>query len=224
MPDLTHLIIGSARRMNAAILFFDLQDFTSTTSRLSNEQTLYILNLIIRGTTKIVRHWGGTIEKNTGDGIMAIVGTETRFEEVIAREAIECAMAIQYVMLKNINPILESNNLPVMGFRMGIDMEEVLISRLGIPRNNFITVIGDAANRASALKSLAVKNGICIGENLANSLHPYLNRYLHEGTNPGWKWVKEPTNRPYRFFHYRCRFPEPRVWARFNFNREDVGF
>ncbi len=86
MPDLSILEIGSARRMDVAILFFDLKSFTATSSKISNEATLFILNNIIPSLTRIIQHWGGTIEKNTGDGIMAILGTETINQKKIARE------------------------------------------------------------------------------------------------------------------------------------------
>lgn len=102
MPDLSNLEIGSARRMDAAILFFDLENFTTTSSQISNEATLFVLNNIIPSITRIISHWGGTIEKNTGDGIMAILGTETRDHHTIAREAIESAMAIRYIVLEDI--------------------------------------------------------------------------------------------------------------------------
>ena len=106
MPDLSTLNIGHAKSMKAAILFFDLEDFTATSSAMSNEDTLFVLNNIIPSLTRIVRYWGGTIEKNTGDGIMAILGTETSEDQTIAREAIECAMAMRYIMLTEIQKIV----------------------------------------------------------------------------------------------------------------------
>ena len=42
MPNLAALTIGTAKRMNAAIMFFDFENFTNTTSRLSPENTLMI--------------------------------------------------------------------------------------------------------------------------------------------------------------------------------------
>ncbi len=218
MPDLSVLEIGSARRMNAAILFFDLENFTSTSSQISNEATLFILNNIIPSLTRIIRHWGGTVEKNTGDGIMAILGTETRDPETIAREAIESAMAIRYVMLKDIQKTLADQQLPILNFRIGIDMGEVLISRIGIKNMNFITVVGDAANRASKLQSLSRTNGISIGENLATKLHSYLCQYMEEGSDPSWQWEKETSGDPYRFFHYTFDYLEPKEWLKVKFN------
>ncbi len=104
-----------------------------------------------------------------------------------------------------------------MNFRIGIDMEEILISRIGMKNTNFLTVVGDAANRASKLQSLALSNGICIGENLAQNLDEKLYRYLEEGKNSTWKWLKAGTSLPYRYFHYNFDFPNPKEWSSFRF-------
>jgi len=59
-----------------------------------------MLNLIIPTVMRAISQWRGVIEKNTGDGVMAIFGTETRDDTVIARDAFECAMAIKFIMLR----------------------------------------------------------------------------------------------------------------------------
>lgn len=215
MPEITSLPIGSAKKMEAAILFFDLQDFTSRSSQLSNENVLYLLNIIIPEMMYIVRHWKGEVEKNTGDGLMAIFGTETRNSFLIARDAIECAMAMRYVMLNDIQPKLSSDGLLPLNFRIGIDMGEVLISRIGVNNLNFLTVVGDAANRASKLQSLANQNGICIAENFRNNISPQLHTYCAEGTHESWKWQYPQTKTPYKFFHFRGDWPDPKEWRKF---------
>lgn len=91
MPAPVGVRIGSAKSMTASVLFFDLADFTATTSRLDQEQTLNMLNMIIPTMMRIASRWNGEIEKNTGDGIMAIFGTETRDNTSIARDAVEAA-------------------------------------------------------------------------------------------------------------------------------------
>ena len=57
-----------------------------------------------------------------------------------------------------------------------MEMDELLISRIGIHGMNFLTAVGSGANRASKLENLARPNGIVIGENLARNLHPYLQK------------------------------------------------
>jgi class 3 adenylate cyclase len=208
MPSLTDVAMGSAKRMNASILFFDLENFTGVTSRLPNEYTLYILNLITPTVMKVLANWDGVIEKNTGDGVMALLGTKTTDQFLIARDAIESAMAIRFVMLNEIHPLLRRQELPLLNFRMGIDMGEVLLARIGIHYNSFITAVGSAANRAAKLQSLADSNGICIGDNLFQHLHPVYDDFCYEGAVPDWNW-KNNDGSAYHFYHYEGHWHEP---------------
>lgn len=214
MPDIQSLRIGCAKKMEAAILFFDLENFTATTSNLANEDVLFCLNVIIPTMMQVTRHWNGEIEKNTGDGIMAIFGTETRNSFVIARDAIESAMAMKYLMVEDIQPKLLAANLPLMNFRIGIEMGDVLISRIGVDSLNYLTVVGDAANRASKLQGFANQNGICIGENVLKCLAPILHQYCEEGSHENWHWQYQATGTPYRFFHFNYAWQEPKEWLR----------
>lgn len=217
MPEISSLSIGTAKRMTAAIMVFDLQDFTAACSKTSHENMLLMLNIVIPVTMCIVKHWNGEIEKNTGDGIMAIFGTETRTDFLIARDAIESAMSIRYFIVKDVWPRLREENLPCLNFRIGIDMGKVLISRIGIKDNNSLTVVGDAANRASQLQQLARSNGICIGENIFINLNPKLHSYCTSGKDNSWKWHYNNPYREYRFFHYDALWPEPKKWIRMDF-------
>ena len=209
MPEIAAVPLGSAKKMTAAILFFDLQNFTTIASKLSNELVLYALNTIIPEMMYVVKHWNGEIEKNTGDGLMAIFGTETRNNFLIARDAIEAAMAMRYIMLAAIREKLVQDGLPPFSLRIGLDMEEILVSRIGIKNTNFLTVVGGAANRASKLQELADSDGICIGENLYKNLHPALYAYCKEGKHDRWTWIWPDTKIPYRFFHYTANWREP---------------
>ena len=148
MPHLAALNIGAAKRMNAAIMFFDFENFTNITSRLSPENTLMILNVATTTVMRIVREWSGSVEKHTGDGVMAILGTETPYHEIIARDAIEIAQTIKFIMKSDVLPQLVAQGFPPLNFRIGIEMGEVLISRIGLNHMNFLTAVGSPANRA----------------------------------------------------------------------------
>jgi len=214
MPDLRALEIGTAKRMNAAILFFDLESFTSVTSHVSLEETLMILNVVTTTVMRIIREWGGTVEKHTGDGVMGILGTETLNAELIAQQAVESAQTIRYLMQNVVVPELIENNLPSLNFRIGIEMGEVLISRIGLHKMNFLTAVGSPANRASKLEALAKPNGIAIGENLARNLHPYLHAFLEKGDDPCWEWLHTDKVTPYNFYHYNFDWYEPKLWLK----------
>jgi class 3 adenylate cyclase len=67
MPGIDSIPIGGAKKMDAAVLFFDLESFTTITADLQMERILELLNFVIPSVMHIVRHWGGFFEKNTGD-------------------------------------------------------------------------------------------------------------------------------------------------------------
>jgi class 3 adenylate cyclase len=214
MPTPSRVLIGSGKRMDAAIIFFDLENFTECSAELGNEKTLYSLDIIIPQIIRIIRHWKGEIEKNTGDGVMAIVGTETRDHSVIARDAIEIAMTIRYLMLVDINPFLEKKGIQGFSFRIGIDMGTVLIANIGIKSNSFLTVVGDAANRASKLQEIATINGIFIGNNLFANLHSQVQPFCQEIKHNSWDFKYIETNMPYRCFKLTSNWPHPREWLK----------
>lgn len=211
MPDITTLNIGAAKRMLAAIMFFDFENFTAVTSKIPPEQTLIILNVATTTVMKIIREWGGCVEKHTGDGVMGIIGTETQKLEEIAREAIEVAQTINYIMRMDVMPGLMSQGLPLLNFRIGLEMGDVLISRIGIHGMSFLTAVGSPANRASKLEGLAKPNGIAIGENLTQNLHPYLHDFIEQGDDPSWNWLHSDGT-PYKYYHYNFKWPEPKQW------------
>lgn len=214
MPEIVNVPICGAKRMEAAILFFDLKDFTAISSKMTNEDVLYILNSIIPPLLLIIRHWNGEVEKNTGDGLMVIFGTEKRDSYLIARDAIEAAMAMRYIMLNDVTNSFFAESMPLFNFRIGIDMQEVLISRIGVENVNHLVVVGDAANRASKLQELAEDNGICIGENIFGNLHPILRDCCEEGKHESWTWNYSQTRKPYRYYNYKCNFNEPKEWLK----------
>ena len=213
MPALSTLGIGAAKRMTAAIMFFDFENFTTVTSHISPEQILMILNIATTTVMKIVREWGGTVEKHTGDGVMAIIGTETRQTDIIAQEAIESAQTIKYMMQTDVLPQLVDHGLPSLNFRIGLEMGEVLISRIGLHSMNFLTAVGSPANRASKLEGLARPNGIAIGGYLADNLHPYLQNFLEKGDDPEWNW-NYLNGVPYNYYHYNFEWYEPKLWLK----------
>lgn len=212
MPNLNTLTIGNAKRMNAAILFFDFENFTSITSHLSPEDTLMILNVATTTVMRVVRVWNGAVEKHTGDGVMAIIGTETPHEAIIASDAIEIAQTIKFIMKSDVLPQLVAQGFPPLNFRIGIEMGEVLISRIGLVNMNFLTAVGSPANRASKLEALANRNGITIGENLARNLHPYLHQFFELGDDDSWDWLYDDKITSYNYYHYNYEWYEPTEW------------
>src|SRR5437868_2902743 len=109
-PSLDDLTIGSARKMRAAVLFFDIRSFTTMTQLPDMnklKKTLFMLDCVIPMVMNIIYDYKGYIEKNTGDGIMAIIGAEEN-DNNAANAALDVAAIIFYVLKNIVNPHLQS--------------------------------------------------------------------------------------------------------------------
>jgi hypothetical protein len=77
IPEEERLAIGEGKHfIELAVLFLDICGFSNLPNWTTDEQkvTLKSLNLFMGEMLSIVRDFGGTFEKNTGDGLMAYFG------------------------------------------------------------------------------------------------------------------------------------------------------
>jgi adenylate cyclase len=166
IPDPTDLPIGRGRRVSASILFVDISGFTHRPSETAVEQDaqVRVLNLFFSEMIRVVGDYGGTVEKNTGDGIMAYFAGRAGAGDVRQR-AMACAMTMFHAADHFINPIIEASGLPRLNFRICIDYGWITIARLGAAqRFNHIVAVGTAANRTSKMLHHAAPNEILIGD------------------------------------------------------------
>jgi class 3 adenylate cyclase len=78
-PAVDDITIGSGRSLRAAALFFDIRGFTARTSSpvpADLKRTLLMLDCVIPMVMNVIHDHNGYVEKNTGDGVMGIIGAE----------------------------------------------------------------------------------------------------------------------------------------------------
>ena len=211
-PALDDIKIGSGRNMSAASLFFDIRKFTSRTNS-SNidklKETLYMLNCVIPMVMKIIYDNNGYIEKNTGDGIMAIIGSDNDDKQA-ANDALNAATTIFYTLKKLINPHLISEGIEKVDARIGIDLGKLLITRIGLPtgtskhKRNFLTVVGPTANIACKIQNLAETNQIWVGDQIMKNAEDWRKQYFVDKTPNDWTWKYTPSNNKYKIWKYNA--------------------
>jgi adenylate cyclase len=203
VPSIDNMPIGSARKLDAAVMFFDLRG----SSNWSVDVAVYVLNIVIPTMMRIVHDHDGYIEKNTGDGVMAIFafgdGKKT------CKSALQCAMASFCTLREVINPHLLKIGLPTIDARIGIDFGEIVVSRVGVPQGSarqarsFLTAIGPAPNIACRLQEQAGTNEIWVGNAVkaqvpAEWADSFLRKFPSE-----WNWVqKGNVSQPYEAWHF----------------------
>jgi len=217
-PTLEAMAIGSGRKVTAAVIFFDICGFTTLTSSddpQTLKRTLLLLNCVIPGMMRVLYRYGAYVEKNTGDGLMAIHGIELE-DAVTANQALEIAEEMFYVLNYIVNPALNGLGIESVRARIGIDMGQILISRIGVAKGmslhdrNSLTAVGPAANRASKLQGMAEENTIWVGD-MVRRLAASEKQYLFDCVTPDhwtWNYGGNP-NAPYHCWRYNGVASDP---------------
>jgi adenylate cyclase len=170
MPELERIPVGSGRQFELAIMFIDICGFTKLPNITYEDQKkiLTVLNIFTGEMMHISRDYTGIFEKNTGDGLMAYFGTETRDPADSVRRAADAALVMDYVHYNHINPWLRANGYPTINFRIAIDYGPVTIARIGAPSGlSAFVAIGRTANTANRLMRLLPNGGIALGDHAA---------------------------------------------------------
>ena len=108
-------------------------------------------------SSKAVTDCGGTVDKLTGDGIMAVFGAPTAHEddtERAVRAAAQMQAAVRRLMAE------ETGGGRRMGLRVGLNTGEVLA---GVQASLAYTVVGDTVNTASRLSDAASIGAVYAG-------------------------------------------------------------
>lgn len=155
------------------VLFADLRGFTGMAERLPPAQLVQVLNRYLSEMAGAVFEAGGTLDKYTGDGLMAFFNAPIHQEDHVAR-AVRAAAEIR----RRVGELRRGLDVPVEPPEVGIGLNAgiVLVGNVGTRQRLEYTVIGDEVNLAARLKDLAGPSEILAG------------RLVAERTGPGWGW------------------------------------
>ncbi len=212
IPQPDDLAIGTGRQLNAAVLFTDISRFSDRPSGTASEQhfLLKVLNLYFSEMIRICEEYGGTVEKNTGDGLMAYFEDNSGDPpETGCKRALAAALTMFYVTQNAINPVLRNSNTQEIEFRIGIDYGLVTIAQLGAARRfGGLVAIGATANVASKMLGEASPGDIFIGEEVHKKLPAHWKQYSQLAKySTGWLYIA--TGFPYSFYKYTGRWKGP---------------
>ena len=148
--------INTERRV-VTVLFGDLSDFTAWAEDVDPERVGIVTDHVLAVLSDVVNDYGGTVDKLTGDGIMAVFGAPTAHENDPER-AVRAAHEMQAAVRRLTKEGSRSDRL--MGLRVGLNTGEVLA---GIQASRAYTVVGDTVNTASRLSDAASVGAVYAG-------------------------------------------------------------
>ena len=211
MPDRDDITIGSGRKFEVAVLFLDICGFSSRPNWTHSEQNevLQMMNLFMAEMLSVVKDFGGTYEKNTGDGLMAYFGEDADSEAESVKAAVEAALVMHYFNDEILTPYLKARCRTPLSFRIGIDHGPVTIARVGIRGEMSSRVaIGTAANIACKLMNLIPDGGICVGDRTRENLPGGL-AYLCKRCEDPSGFIYIETQTPYGAWKLEHRLSRP---------------
>ena len=160
LPDgLTQKILSQkgeieGERKQVTVMFCDIEGFTPLSERLGSERIYSIMNDVFDILIHGVHSYGGTVNKMTGDGIMALFGAPIAVEDAPQR-AIRAALNIHQGMAKFNDRIKGESKLQPLKMRIGIHTGSVVVGTMGNDLRVEFTAVGDTVNLASRMEGLA---------------------------------------------------------------------
>ena len=133
------------------VMFTDLEGYTAFASGRPAEQVVAYLNEMFACVGPIIEAAGGTIDKYTGDGLMAFWGAPEPLADH-ARRACAAALDIAAAVAR-LNEERCWNGRPVCPLRIGLHTGPAVVGNVGFPGRLDYTVIGQAVNLAQRIQT-----------------------------------------------------------------------
>lgn len=211
VPDDSDLAIGTGRRLNLTVMFIDISGFSSRRSVTADEQEmmLRVLNLFFTEMIRIVEEYGGAVEKNTGDGLMAYFEDQggDGASANSTQRAVACALTMVAANEYLISPILRASGVQPLEFRTAMDFGSVTIARIGAAqRFNANVAIGNTANFAAKMLGLVRPGDIALGASARARLPALWQTQWTELSPISTGWVHTDTAIPYPLYLYVGRW------------------
>lgn len=135
------------------VLIADMEGYTRTTSSLSLADAAELTKGFLDCLTRPVLQHGGTLDKYTGDGLVAFWGAPVPCPEQADR-AVSAALEILDEVDRFNDERVKRGFRPVR-VRIGIESGQALVGDLGTPFRSTYTAVGDCINFASRLEAAA---------------------------------------------------------------------
>lgn len=163
----------SGEQREVTVLFLDVTNFTAASHRMDSEDIYLIIDEAMRLLVEIVYKYEGTVDKFTGDGLIALFGAPVTHENDPER-----ALRTSLEMLQVLQPLrqrtMSQHNFDFQ-VRIGVNTGLAIAGRLGSDLHMEYTVIGDTVNMASRLETAAQPGSVLVSFSTYQRTRPLFN-------------------------------------------------
>jgi adenylate cyclase len=158
------LVVDPAEYKQVTVLFADVVHSMDIAATLGPERLREVVSELVTQAVAVVQHYGGTVDKFTGDGIMALFGAPITLESHAFRACL-AALDIQQVTQQVAVEVCRRDGI-VLRVRVGLNSGQVIAGEVGATHLGY-TAVGEAVGMAQRMESVAPPGGVMLSESTA---------------------------------------------------------
>src|SRR6201997_2150374 len=154
-----------AEYKQVTVLFADVVRSMDIAAAVGAERLREIMTGLVSRCASVVQRYGGTVDKFTGDGIMALFGAPVALEDHAFRACL-AALDIQQETQRLAAEIQRRDGV-VLHLRIGLNSGQVIAGEIGSGPMGY-TAIGEQVGMAQRMESVAPAGGVMLSEATAH--------------------------------------------------------
>ena len=151
----------SAEYKQVTVLFADVVHSMDIAAVVGAERLREIMAELVDRSAAVVQRYGGTVDKFTGDGIMAVFGAPTALEDHAVRACL-AALGVQEEA-KRLGSDVRARDGVALQLRVGLNSGQVIAGEIGSGPFGY-TAIGEQVGMAQRMESVAPPGGVMLSD------------------------------------------------------------
>jgi len=153
-----------AEYKQVTVLFADVVHSMDLAAAVGAERLREIMTDLADRCAAVVQHYGGTVDKFTGDGIMAVFGAPVALEDHAVRACL-AALGVQEEAKRLAVDVRERDGVELQ-LRVGLNSGEVIAGEIGSGPFGY-TAVGEQVGMAQRMESVAPPGGVMLSASTA---------------------------------------------------------
>jgi len=153
-----------AEYKQVTVLFADVVHSMDIAAAVGAERLREIMAQLVDHAKEVVQRYEGTVDKFTGDGIMAVFGAPVALEDHAVRACL-AALGVQDEAKQIAVTVRERDGVDLQ-LRVGLNSGEVIAGEIGLGSFGY-TAIGEQVGMAQRIESVAPPGGVMLSESTA---------------------------------------------------------
>jgi adenylate cyclase len=157
-------LAASAEYKQVTVLFADVVHSMDIAAAVGAERLREIMTELVNCASSVVQRYGGTVDKFTGDGLMAVFGAPVALEDHAVRACL-AALGIQEQATVVAEAVKQRDGVDLQ-LRVGLNSGQVIAGEIGSGALGY-TAIGEHVGMAQRMESAAAPGGVMLSASTA---------------------------------------------------------